>query len=107
MAQDKEPVDWWPEYRFPWGWILLALGASSLLGIVAWEYFVYSGLQTTLLAVGGAGLAYALYHLHRAARHEQALRVPESAVSQAVLAQAILRSRLQAEDGPRSSRAAP
>src|SRR3954468_24923691 len=74
MARAKEPIESWPEYRFPWGWITSALVASCVLGVVLGEYNASNYLWTDILFVAATWLAYSLYQLGRAARVERRLR---------------------------------
>jgi len=73
MAGPKEPITARSEYHFPWGWVALALAASFILGMAAWQYLGDGRIDKEMLATGAIGVAYALYGLRRAARAPQAI----------------------------------
>jgi len=102
MARAKEPIESWPEYAFPWGWVISALVASCLLGIVLGEYNASKYLWTKIVVFGALWLAYSLYQLARAARVERRLRkeLPALLVEQAMAGSADIAYRDEAARPP-------
>jgi hypothetical protein len=106
MSRAKEPMAAWPEYRFPWGWVTIALAASFALGMGVWGYYV-DGLGTNFLASGAFLLACSLYFLRRAARDETRLREQGPMLPSALADQANAWSGEGTEDEAAPSRPAP